>query len=162
VPSIFTTYSLEVDVQLIWYPLSFDAGLKEPRMRIYTSSFSNKDFKPDPYPHVGVTLDLLDTKVPLLPNPDVLGGIDIKVTQDGVFDVGVQLEVGLRRPSQRFLIPANTRVPFMLNASAADNDKFSRDTAAVFKGVFTATPLPSFLREVTTVVRSELRSVLGP
>jgi len=158
-PSPFTTYSLDVEVLLTWFPLTPDARLKVPHMQGSASTYSNKDILPG-HPPKYVSLD--GTSNALFANGSVSALVQIRVTVDSVFDVDVQLYVGGKNRSQRFLIPANTRVPFMIDVTAAENDEVDRDTAAVFQGVFTGSPLPSLLGEYVTLVKNELKGVFGP
>ena len=155
-PSPFTTYSLDVEVLLTWFPLTSDARLKVPRMQGNASTYSNKDILPG-HPAQYVTLD--GNSNALFANGGVSAFAQIRVTADSVFDVDVQLYVGGQNRSQRFLIPANTRVPFMIDVTAAENDEVARDTAAVFQGVLTGSPLPSLLGEYVTLVKNELKVV---
>ena len=152
--SYFTTYSLDVELLLTWFPLTTDASLKEPRMIGLNAKFSTKDFPP--LTAQGLRLDGGNPQS--LIAFTVAAFAEIRVNSDGIFEADLELDIGGARRKKLLQLPANTRSPFMINLSAPGDDQLTQHTAAVFQGVFTTTPLPSLLVEVSAITKR----IFGP
>lgn len=141
-----TSYSLEAEALLTWFPTRSNASLKEARMRggTFRHSIKDKDFELGPFGEAVRVVHFLGQgghEDPLAPDNRVVAFIEIGVNQDGVFETELELAIGPTKRNKRILLQPDTRTPFMINLPAAGGDEIVKDTAAVLQGVFTASPI---------------------
>lgn len=150
-----TSYSLEAEALLTWFPTGSDARLKEARMRgvTFRHSIKDKDFDLGVFGEAIRVIHSLGQggqEDSLALDNRVVAFIEIGVNQDGVFEAELELVIGPTKRTKRILLRPDTRTPFMINLSAAGGDEIVKNTAAVLQGVFTTSPVLG-LRDLTAL-----------
>jgi hypothetical protein len=134
---IFGSYTMEVEYLLTWYPMQPNVRISEPRITGGTLVHKNTDFVANNKKVRRV--DAFTTSQEEANLIKVVGFISVGVlSPDGVFQVELEVQNGgvLRRKS--FIMPSNTRVPFLINVHApGGDDSISRGTGVALQGVIT-------------------------
>lgn len=137
----FESYAVEVEWLLTWYPMTSGANLSEPRIRGGTIRHKNTD---PPFTVDNRAVALLGqagtgTGDGLAPNNAVRAFVDVGVDPlSRVFRVELTAHIGNAAPrAKSFVLPPNSRVPFLINVVGRADDDIVRDTGAAFQGVVT-------------------------
>jgi hypothetical protein len=127
-------YHLETDYVLTWYPVQETDNLAEVKMRGGTYGISVLDVIPG-WTHGPDVGDDLTT-------PPLQVGASLRVGVNGsrLFTAELEVRIGRTRRMQSLVVRPDSRVPFMLNVEAKRGADTVGNTAAVFHGVFNASP----------------------
>jgi hypothetical protein len=143
-PDFIGSYRLEVEALLTWYPTRSTAALKEVRIRGHTSRYSTQDkifelAALGEIHHSEYYVGQEGTDEPIAPNNGVVGFTDVWVDMNINFNVECTLIVGMAKRVKTIQILPDTRIPFMINVVASENDHGLSGTSAVLQGVIVAT-----------------------
>jgi hypothetical protein len=140
-------YNLEVEWTLTWFPIRSTATLKEVRMRGGTIRHKSNDPPFGAGNRQGYLLAQVATGEgdSIAPQEIVRAYIDVGVRSDGMFDANFQVHIGSSTRSKSVVLRPDTKTPFMINVRPVGDDPVIKDTAAVFQGLFTASPRISLL-----------------
>ena len=135
----FNSYSIEAEWLLTWYPIRSGADVKTPQIRGGTIKQKNTD----PVFEVGNRSEfrLGQGSFPgdaLSPNDDAVAFISFAVDpQDYVFQVELEVRIGAVRRTKSFVLPPDTRFPFLINALSGVVDQNGPVAGVAFQGVIT-------------------------
>ena len=138
-PSGFiTSYRIEIEWLLTWYPVQPDAALKEVQSRggsfvLENDSFTNEGSEKTP------PMDALGF--------DGIVNASIKVGVLNNRDFWARLEVanGATNRKRTLVIPPSSTIPFMINVPAGRDNPILKGSMAVLQGVCYTTPRLTFL-----------------
>lgn len=146
--------TLEVEALLTLYPTRFTEKLQGIRMKSWTVKYSSADFS------ANTSIGTLGFETP--DTAARYGGedagsrlstaafLDVYLNADGNFEVQFEIHIGKAVRSSKFIrVLPDSRIPFMLNVAADENDDDYSGTAAVLQAVMVATE-PIGLRAVRT------------
>lgn len=148
-PDFIGSYRLEIEALLTWYPTRPTAVLKEVRIRGHTSRYSTEDksFAGAAFGeriHAEYYIGQAGADEPIAPNNGVVGFTDVFVDTNINFNVECTLIVGTAKRAKIMRLPPDTRIPFMINVVAPENDDGLSGTSAVLQGVIVATQRVGF------------------
>lgn len=138
-PSGFTTsYQIEIEWLLTWYPVQPNAALEEVQIRggsfiIANSAIPNENSE---------SIRLLD---PLGFEGIVNASISVGVFSDRDFRVSMEVTNGAARQKRSLRLPPSSTIPFMINVPAGGNNPIVKGSVAVLQGVCSTTSRLTFL-----------------
>lgn len=137
---ILTTYGLDAEWLLTWYPVRPSANLRETKIRGGTFNHKNTD---QPFLS-GNELDYfigsgsmhVQDGDPMAPNNLVHAFIKVRVNNNKYFEVELQVVNGPFKRTKDLVLQPDSTVPFMVNIQARGEDPVVRDTTLTLQGVF--------------------------
>jgi hypothetical protein len=146
-----TSYMLNVEWLLAWYPHASVSSLNKIKMRGGKIFHRNTE---DVFLSGGGEIHELGHDLALVSGAaTVAATIDVRVLDtDQIFNVEVEVFNGSFRRTKQYVLPAAGRVPFMINVEFLGKDEISSETTLTLHGVFItstefsgSTPPPEFM-----------------
>jgi len=133
-----TSYRIEIEWLLTWYPAQPNATLKEAQSRGGSFVLENDTFTNE-NPEKMLPLDALGF------DGIVNASIAVGVLNNRDFQVKLEAENGASHRKRTLVIPPASTVPFMINVPAGRDNPIVKGSMVVLQGVCYTTPRLTFL-----------------
>ena len=157
-PSGFlTTYGLDAEWLLTWYPIRASANLQGPKIRGGRFSHKNTD---QPFASGNKIVYPLgqgwgppvQDGDPMAVNNLVHARIHVEVNKNKVFKVELEVVNGTFRQERSLTLQPDLITPFMVNVQAGGDDPVVRDTTVTLHGVFVTGRRPNLFDLVVRIL----------